>query len=65
MSIFDESKVMNNLAVYITKIGSRAVRKAQDENTKKGIPNVYSINGKIVYQMPDGRITEKSPFKKI
>ncbi|MDD3065884.1 MAG: hypothetical protein PHI20_01615 [Endomicrobiaceae bacterium] len=56
---------MNNLAVYITKIGSRAVRKAQDENTKKGIPNVYSINGKIVYQMPDGRITEKSPFKKI
>lgn len=33
-------------------------------NTQKGIPNVYSIKGKIFYQLPNGKITDKSPFKK-
>lgn len=54
---------MTHLVKKLTRIGSRAVKKAQEENTKKGIPNVYCINGKIVYQLPDGTITEKSPFK--
>ena len=54
---------MTDLAVYITKVGSRAVHKAQKKNTQKGIPNVYSMNGKIFYQLPNGEITEKSPFK--
>lgn len=30
------------------RIGNRAVRKAQEENRRLGIPNWYSINGKIV-----------------
>ena len=54
---------MTDLAIKLTRIGSRAVKKAQEENTRKGIPNVYCINGKIVYQLPDGTITEKSPFE--
>jgi hypothetical protein len=37
---------MNNFAVYITKIGSRAVRKAQEENTKKGIPTYILLTEK-------------------
>ena len=46
----------------ITRIGNRAVRKAQEENKKKGIPNVYARNGKPYYEMPDGIITTISPF---
>lgn len=46
----------------ITRIGNRAVKKAQAENRRKGIPNVYSINGKIVFELPDGKLATESPF---
>ena len=52
---------MNDLTVKLTRIASRAVRKAQEENRKNGIP-VYVINGKHVWQMPDGSFTDKNPF---
>lgn len=39
----------------ITRIGNRAVRKAQGENRRKGIPNVYDRNGKPYYELPTGR----------
>lgn len=45
------------------KIGNRAVRKAQEENRRLGLPNVYSQNGKIFYELPDGTITNDSPWK--
>lgn len=51
-----------DLSVKLTRIAKRAVRRAQEENTRKGIPNVYCINGKIVFQMPNGDITDKNPF---
>ncbi len=47
----------------IRKIGARAVRKAQADNHAKGLPNVYSKNGVIYWQLPDGTITMKSPFE--
>jgi|AntRauTorcE11898_2_1112593.scaffolds.fasta_scaffold13451_3 GDP-D-mannose dehydratase len=47
------------LTAEITKIGNRAVYKAQEENRQKGIPNVYAKKGQIYYQLPDGRITTK------
>ncbi len=34
--------------VELNKIGNRAVRKAQEENRKLGIPNWYSIDGVII-----------------
>ena len=46
----------------IIRIGNLAVRQAQLDNLKKGIPNVYSKNGKIYYQLPDLSITTESPF---
>jgi len=46
----------------ITRIGNRAVKKAQEENRQKGLPNVYSINGKIVYALPDGSFTTEYQF---
>lgn len=30
------------------KIGNEAIRKAQEENRRLGIPNWYSINGEII-----------------
>ena len=45
------------------RIGNRAVRKAQEENRKKGIPNVYSYNGHIYYELPNGELTKEDPLK--
>lgn len=53
---------MTDLTIKLTRIASRTVRKAQEENRRKGIANVYIINGKNVWQLPDGSFTDKSPF---
>lgn len=53
---------LNKLSDKITYLGNLAVHEAQEENRKNGVPNVYSLNGKIVWQMPDGSITEKNPL---
>lgn len=45
------------------RIGNKAVKEAQKENLRKGIPNVYSKNGKIYYQLPNLEITTENPFK--
>ena len=41
------------------RIGNRGVREAQAENHLLGLPNIYSRNGKIIYEMPDGEIIVK------
>jgi hypothetical protein len=43
----------------VVRIGNRAVREAQAENHRLGLPNIYSRNGRIVYEMPDGEIIVK------
>lgn len=60
---------LQNIETYrnffeIKRIGNDAARKAQEENRALGIPNVYSRRGKLYYELPDGRITEESPFGK-
>jgi hypothetical protein len=51
-------------AAEMQRIGSRAVRKAQEESRRLGVPNVYSRNGKLYYELPNGEITDKNPFEK-
>jgi len=46
-------------ALEYQRIGNRAVRQAQEENHRLGLPNIYSRNGKIIYEMPDGEIIVK------
>ncbi len=46
------------------RIGNRAVKKAQEENRKKGIPNVYDINGHLYYELPNGELTKEDPLSK-
>jgi hypothetical protein len=49
-------------SMEIEEIGNHAVRSAQEENRKTGIPLVYSVDGKIYYELADGTITTESPF---
>ena len=48
----------------IQQIGNDAVREAQRKNLENGIPNVYSKNGVLYFQLPDGTITMENPFEK-
>jgi hypothetical protein len=38
-----------------------AVRKAREEHRRLGVANVYSINGQIYYELPNGEITRTPP----
>ena len=53
---------MTKLSEELLKLGNRAVKKAQENNRKKGIPNVYCINGKIIFELPNGELTTQYSF---
>ena len=50
-------------AQKIKTIGDRAVRKAQEESRRLGVPNVYSIDGTLYYERPDGTLTTEDPYE--
>lgn len=54
---------MNEEDAKLLAIVNDAVFLAQEENRRKGIPNVYCINGQIVWQLPDGTVTMQDPYK--
>ena len=47
-----------------TRIGNDAVRAAREENRRLGIPNVFSLNGRLCWELPDGEITFEDPDAK-
>ncbi len=57
------SKHAYETSFQMLRIARDAVRKTQEENREKGIPNAYCVNGKTVYEMPDGTMTTKNPFE--
>lgn len=56
---------MNEEDARLLAIVNEGVFLAQEENRRKGIPNVYCINGKIVWQLPDGTVTMHDPDKPV
>lgn len=46
----------------LLRIGSEAVEKAQEESRRMGVPNVYSINGRLYYELPSGELTTVDPY---
>ena len=52
---------MSDLEKLVLKIAAKATKNAQEENLEKGIANVYSKNGQIYFQLPDGTITQDEP----
>ena len=45
------------------RIMSRAVREAQEESRRLGVPNVYSYGGVIYYEQPDGTLSTEDPYE--
>ena len=39
-----------------------AVRKAQEESRRLGVANVYSLNGQLYYELPNGDYSRQSPI---
>ena len=52
---------MSELGTKLFQIVSKSVHMAQEENRRLGIPNVYVLNGKLVWQLPDGTVTSVKP----
>ena len=44
------------------RIGSRAIHRAQEESRALGVPNVYSINGFLYYELPSGELSRHDPW---
>ena len=61
--VTESNSNMNEWDTRLLSIFNRAVRKAQDENRRNGVPNVYVVNGTIVWQLPDGSITTVDPLR--
>lgn len=53
------SETYRQMAEFV-RIGNRAVFQARQENHRLGLPNIYSRNGKIIYEMPNGEIVVKN-----
>lgn len=51
------------IAREFQRIGNKAVQKAQAENRRLGLPNIYSRDKKLIYEMPDGKIIIKESEK--
>lgn len=49
-------------AAEFSRIGNRAVRRAQEESRSMNVPNVYSHNGTLFYELPDGTLLTTNPF---
>ncbi len=47
----------------LSQIGRRAVQRAQVESRRLGVPNVYSINGILYYELPSGELSRTDPYK--
>ena len=54
---------MSERGAKLFQIVSKAVHMAQEENRRLGIPNVYVLNGKLVWQQPDGTVTSTKPVE--
>ena len=53
----DEYAVIDELV----RLGSIAVNDAQNESRRLGVPNVYSINGRLYYETPTGELSTSDP----
>jgi hypothetical protein len=49
------------LSDKMARLANRGARRAIERAHAAGLAVPFSINGKIVYQLPDGTITDKRP----
>ena len=58
---FDDIEIYKK-DVFINKIGIAAMQEEKEKNKRLGIPSSFMQTGQIFYELPDGTITNKSPF---
>ena len=46
----------------LVRLGSIAVAQAQNDSRRLGVPNVYSINGRLYYETPTGELSATDPY---
>jgi len=51
-----------HFASEVRQMGAAGVRKAQEDSRRAGVPLVYSINGILHWELPDGSLTTKDPW---
>lgn len=45
----------------LIQLGRQAVRAAQQQSREMGVPNVYSFNGRLYYELPNGELSLTQP----
>ncbi len=60
------SDVLDNVETFqkvdeFMRVFRSAVRKAQAESRRLGVPNVYFIDGQVLYELPNGEYTRTPP----
>lgn len=46
----------------LVRLAHQGATRAQDENRAAGVPNVYSIDGVLYYELPNGELTTEDPW---
>ncbi len=62
MELFEMSPRSRRKLDDILRIGRKAAYNAQCESRRLGVPNVYSINGHIYYELPNGQLSLEDPY---
>ena len=47
----------------VAEIMRAAVERAQEESRRLGVPNVYSIDGVLWYELPNGELSRDDPYQ--
>lgn len=47
----------------VDQMAAIGVRRAQEEARRAGVPCVYSINGVLHWELPDGSLTTEDPWQ--
>ncbi|MGL4511888.1 MAG: hypothetical protein ACRCT8_02260 [Lacipirellulaceae bacterium] len=59
----DVSERVLRFAAEVETMANAGVRAAQEEARRAGVPCVYSINGILHWELPDGSLTTTDPWK--
>ncbi len=52
-------------AIRFTRIGNRAIKRAQEESRRLNVPNVFLHNGVLLYEKQNGELTRDNLLHKI
>lgn len=60
------SKDASNHIDRLVQLGRQAVRIAQQRSRELGVANVYSVNGQLYYELPNGELSlTRPPFSEV